>query len=620
MKRFTLAICLAFALFTNTTFSQNLDCLKLLENLKKEINEARPIVNEKEEEFKSLKDQLTVSEIKDSDVEKLKEIQKSIGDLKKDINKKINDFKSLKDVCSSNNAISEDEANKLMEDLDLTPFSEDKSKEVPTENQTYIYFNKNQIIKEDVIKNDGVEGKILNDIISQTNQETYLGDVTIPKDGEEFYFYKFITRGEKKEVKEEEEENKQEIKEKIKKGDTPDLQESLKQSEAILKEIEKDASAEFQRTEKKYKFKGIDIQIKDGNFFDIRLTVEFKGQPYLFENQKSVSFFRFNRMARDNYLSYANKQPFSIEDDISEIENYRIRLSDVLYYEYKVGNNYIPNDLVLELPQKDTEGKQTNLEGPATFQIKEDTYLDKIIELRAYTDFFAIFGEANNGLLQVEGSAKLYLFPYARPFFRTTGQYEFLKSLTPYVNYARFEDDNRLVQATPDTNMPTMGIFDQPLDIIEKRFLTMGVNLNVFEIYNKKYPVKGSLFASADYNITEAQFGMADPENIRSFGYGFGINIASKRFNNFGFNYNMEFKWFDLESFNSTESFNTELIVPVFKNEAEVYYHPTDNPNQAIFIRLRTFNYKGDTSNEAFYQFQFGYKFSLGSRSVKKSI
>ena len=41
-------------------------------------------------------------------------------------------------------------------------------------------------------------------------------------------------------------------------------------------------------------------------------------------------------------------------------------------------------------------------------------------------------------------------------------------------------------------------------------------------------------------------------------------------------------------------------------------------PNQAIFARLRTFNNSAPENNEAFYQFQFGYKFSIGTRAVKK--
>jgi len=571
MKQITLAICLLFMLINTNTFGQTIDCKKQLVAIKTNVKQDRSKLSDLVNQFKNLKTKLSDAVIVDSVIDSLKITQKSISDLKKEINKKIDNFESLKAVCLSNNAITEEDVKTLTKDLDLTKFKEHGTEvSETTEKQTYIYFNKDQIIKEDVIKNDNVQGKILNDIISQTNQESYLGDVTIPMDGEEFYFYK-----------------------------------SSKRADISMK------SNEYVKDIKKYKFKSIDIQIYDGNFYDIRLKIEYNNQIYLFENFISISFFRFNKMARDNYLIYSNKQPYGIEGDLSDIQDLKVRLSDVLYYEYKIGNNYIPSDLLLELPKNDIDNKQTNLDKPTTYQIKEDTYLDKIIELRAYTDFLALFNDSNNGLLQIEGSAKFYIFPFSRQLFNYTGQFELLKSATPYVNYARFEDNNRLAEAS-------MGFFNQELDVIEKRYLTMGVKLNMVEIYHKNYPIKASIFSVADYNISKAQSDMLEPENIKSFGYGFGFNIATKRFNNFGFSYNMEFKWFDLESFNTTNNINTNLNIPVFKNEAEVFYHPTDNPNQAIFVRLRTFNYKGNSNNQAFYQFQFGYKFSLGSRTVKK--
>ncbi len=51
----------------------------------------------------------------------------------------------------------------------------------------------------------------------------------------------------------------------------------------------------------------------------------------------------------------------------------------------------------VNIPRKDINDEQTNLTAPTTYQIKENTYLDKIIELRAYTDFLALFSDADNG-------------------------------------------------------------------------------------------------------------------------------------------------------------------------------------------------------------------------------
>lgn len=553
------------SLFASLVTAQTINCKTQLESLKNDIKTDSAKLSLEINTFNDLKNQIKVDLLNDSIVAIvtiLKEKQESINSLKKKINKAITNFESLKDVCVDNNALTDDELKSLIKDLNLIKHKNEITEETKTtEKQTYIYFNKEQIIKGNAIINKGIQGKILNDIISQTNQNTYLGDITIPKDGEEFFFYKAA---------------------------------------------DKDSISKL-----RYKFKSIDVQISDGNFYDIRLKIEYQNQLYLFENFKAVSFFRFNRMARRNYLQYSNKQPFGIEESLLKIEKLKIRLSDILYYEYKIGNNHIPSNLVLELPKNDINDEQTNLNSPATYQIKENTFLDKIIELRAYTDFLALFDDADNGLLQIEGSAKFYIFPFSFQIPYSTGQVEFLKSATPYVNYARFENENRFATAIS-------GNFNQVLDVIEKRYLTMGVKLNLIELYHKNYPIKATLFAVTDYNLTQGQNDILEAENIKSLGYGFGLNIASKRFNNFGFSYNLELKWFDLENFNTTNNIATDINIPVFKNQAEIFYHPTNNPNQAIFARLSTFNYKGDDNNQAFYQFQFGYKFSLGSRTVTK--
>ncbi|MCG7503001.1 hypothetical protein MHM83_14110 [Tenacibaculum sp. Mcav3-52] len=434
---------------------------------------------------------------------------------------------------------------------------------------TYSYFNENVIISEDINGKDTKQKKIFNQVLKQVNQETYLGDITIPKDGQEFCFYnnKFERQDEEKYT---------------------------------------------------YKFKKIDIEVRDGSFADIQVLVEYKGSLLLFENYKGVSFLRYSHWARKNYLFYSQKQPTTNVDE-AEFKDLRIRLSDVLMYKYKIGNNYIPYDLTLELPKEDIDGNETNLTTAATYQIKQDTYLDKIVELRAYTDFLALFGESDNGLVQLEGNAKFYMLPFSRsisnfPIFSryiSSIQFEYFKSITPYVHYAKFEEDKGLVAATG-------GVIGNTLDLVEKRFLTVGGEMNLFEIYQKSYPMRIGLFAAADYNLTRVQNDTQGVENIKAVSYGWGVNMSSKRFNNFGFNYKLGFHWFDYKNYNGSSTIDLDFKVPVVKNQAEVFYHPNKNPNQAIFARLVTYNYKGNTNDEAFYQFQFGYKFSIGSRTVKK--
>ena len=418
---------------------------------------------------------------------------------------------------------------------------------------TYSYFNENIIISEDINGNDTKEKKIFNQVLKQVNQETHLGNITIPKEGQEFCFYK---------------------------------------------------GSERQNT-LKYKFKKIDIEVRDGSFADIQVLVEYEGNLLLFENYKGVSFLNYANWAKKNNLFYSQKQPNKNVDD-SDFDKLSIRLSDVLMYKYKIGNNYIPHDLTLELPKDDINGNKTNLTAPATYQIKEETYLDKIVELRAYTDFLALFGESDNGLVQLEGNAKFYVFPFSRQILKY-GQFELLKSITPYGSYSKFEEDKGLVSNVGDN-----------LELVEKRFLTLGTEVNLFEIYHKNYPVRANLYGAIDYNLTRAENDNQGVENIKAFGYGGGVNLSSKRFNNFGFNYKLGLHWFDYKNYNGSSTIDLDFRVPIMKNQAEVFYHPNKNPNQAIFARLVTYNYKGGERDEAFYQFQFGYKFSIGSRTVKK--
>jgi hypothetical protein len=80
--------------------------------------------------------------------------------------------------------------------------------------------------------------------------------------------------------------------------------------------------------------------------------------------------------------------------------------------------------------------------------------------------------------------------------------------------------------------------------------------------------------------------------------------------------YKAELSWFDYKNFNDYDNIALPDKIPVFRNEAEIFYHPNGNPNQAIFTRLITYNYMGSENNQAFYQFQFGYKFAIGNRTT----
>jgi hypothetical protein len=497
-----------------------------------------------------------------------------------------------------------------------------KSPETVTDTNVYMYFGKNKVLEEDIFKGKNDEAsQILRSVINNKGEKSYFGDIIIPKDKEEFYFYKYIERKDIKKIKEEfkkEEDNFNKSK------DSTNIKEFLKTNKFVV-EKKYDCGDYILQPKLMYKFKKLDVEIKDGYFCDIRVFVEDgEGNEHVFTNQIGISILFFSNFGTRKMMSYKSsirKNSYSAYKEYTDekMKYVFISLSDVMSYNYKVGNHYIPHDIALELPTKPNE----NENGNAIYQIKQETYLEKILELRAYTDFLTLFGDSQNGLAQVEGKAKFYLFPYPFRFFgskRTLGQIEYFPAVSPSVNYSRFEKDSRYVQTKLDSTN-TNYVVKNDIDLVEKRYLVMGLDLEVLKWQNKNAPVSLSLYGLLNYNISEMNIHTVNDtitKSVKAMGFGGGLHLSTKRFNNFGFDYKAEFSWYDFQNFNTYQSEKIMLppIIPIFRNEAEVFYHPNGNPNQAIFARLITYNYLGSSNNQAFYQFQFGYKFAIGNRSV----
>ncbi|SIQ62712.1 hypothetical protein [Chryseobacterium sp. RU33C] len=504
-------------------------------------------------------------------------------------------------------------------------FSKSQGPTSADDSKVFIYYGENKVVDEDFLKDkNDKNSQIVRSILNNKGKENYFGDITIPYDNQEFYFYKYY------------------LKEEIKKiVDSVDTIEKKMDKNHVLSQSEKDFIKKNKFVlekkngrgdyiidpDKKFKFKKLDVDIRDGYFYDIRVLVEdYEGNNHVFTNQIGLSILFFSQYSTLKMMYYKNSirknalvenQEYTDEN----LNNLYINLSDVMNYTYKMGNHYIPHDLILELPEKPEENNKVN----ATYQIKQETYLEKILELRAYTDFLTLFGGSKNGLAQVEGRAKFYLFPYPFRFFgsrRTLGQIEYFPSVSPYVNYSRFENDSKFVNTIFDTEKNQFQIEnDRNLGLIEKRYLTMGLDLEVLKWQNKNAPVRISLYGLVNYNISQVNISVSEEEekteDVKSMGCGGGFHLSAKRFNNFGFDYKADISWYNYRNFNTVKNIDLPSVIPVFRHEAEIFYHPNGSPNQAIFARLITFNYMGGNS-QAFYQFQFGYKFSIGNRAVNK--
>lgn len=438
--------------------------------------------------------------------------------------------------------------------------------------ETYTYFGKNQVIKSNLFKDDkSTEALIFRQVLEERGKKAYLGDVLIPAVGSNFYFYELKTAG------------------LVAKGT--------------------------------YRFKKVDAEIRDGYFYDIVVQVnDSLGNTHFFSNSIGVSLLYFPGKSSLLHYLYSHKKGQTLQavtDD--KMADLYVKLTDVFIYNYRVGSRYIPNGLAISLPAENADVEKSQI-----YQIKEETHLEKMVELRAYTDFLAMFGNASNGLAQFEGKAKFYLFPYPFRFLwsrKTLGQIEYLPSLSPHVTYSRFENGDRYASST-----------DSALSLIQKRFLSMGLCVDLFKWQHKNTPLCLIAFAEAGYNTTELNHNIIDSTDTyhtKAFSYGGGALLSSRRFNNFGFHYKTSLIFFNYKGYNDFSNFGDapenyedaqkmiSQIIPAFRNEAEIYYHPNGGPNQAIFVRLIAYNHQGSNSN-SFYQFQFGYKFAIGNRVVNK--
>lgn len=576
---------LLFCVLMSTIFMQ---AQEETNNCKKEINkqidfikESNLLLKEKEKTFKKLTSEISVKTFKEELINNIKVKKQEIDKLKDTIYKTTLRAKSLKESCVLIEAITKEEIAKLFEDVNLDLNKVESEEPEETETQIYTYYGKDKVVKNDFIDKSTAQGKILADVLANKEEKDFLGTITVPKDNQELHFLKLKNTTKKASIS------------------TRPIKNAEEEKNRTNLEIDKQS---------KYKFKKLEVEIRDGSFADIRVTVSYKGNTHTFENHIGVSLSYFSTKAKNQILFYKQSKIINNKEfSLNELNSKFIRLSDVMNYKYEMGNHYIPLDLTVILPALDNE-KKTNSKTATAYQIKQETYLDKIVEFRTYTDFLSLFGEGNNGLVSIEANAKFYVFPFPRQLFDWQAQWEFLPSVTTNVTYNRFEDGSKTV-TIPVTD------FTNDLDLIEKRFLTMGGNLNFLQFKHKSFPVKTTLYGTLNYQLTQASINNV-LENAKGFSYGAGLGFSAKRFNNFGFNINVEYTKNDYKNSNTTAILQNKI--PVIKGQAEVFYHPTKSPNQAVFARLSAYNHMGKGNNQAFYQFQFGYKFSIGSRTVKK--
>ncbi|WP_339660809.1 hypothetical protein [uncultured Polaribacter sp.] len=427
--------------------------------------------------------------------------------------------------------------------------------------KTYLYFGKNQIIQDSLLfTKDKKVNEILQAVFSKES-ESYLGDIIIPKENQKFNFYR----------------------------------------------------NDFGVSDTIYKFKSVSFELHDGFFTDIKVFVlDENGSEHLFENKASVSVLNYSHVAPKNYLFY--KHPTNQKQIVKydDYKNLRVRLSDVLMYTSKPGYNYIPNDFTMELPTKDDDGISLNANQPIKYEIKENTSLQNVLEFRAYTDFLGLFSDSPNGIVQFQGKGDFYIFPFR--INNNRFDFRLLDKISPFVNFSRLDADVREVETTIETSTNTITV-NRNLDLIQKAYLEMGSKISVFNVkFLKEAPFRVIGYMPIQYQIADIKIN-DEFKNIQAFVLGGGLNFEFKRFNNFGFNYSIDSSKYRFKNLNTIPNFEVPNNFSVFNNQAEIFYHPSDDKNQSVFLKLKTVKEIGNT--DAFYQLQFGYRFSIGISKVK---
>jgi hypothetical protein len=559
MKNLTIIIVLLLSI---NNFGQTKDEAKSdLGKLSNEFKILKDSVSTQEGELSKVKSEINsnsnIEEVTSKIKNRLEENQKTI----KKLDDNYRDFLSFKSYFLSKKILTE----KVIDSIynhQYTLSEKVKNKDNNTkEYQTYLYFGKNQIIIDTLLfTKDKKVRQILESVFSKES-ETYLGDVIIPKENQIFKFYK----------------------------------------------------NDYRSSDAFYKFKSVSFELNDGFFTDIKvLVLDENGSEHLFENKTSVSVINYSHVAPLNYLFYKHPTNQKQIVNISDYQNLRIRLSDILMYVSKPGYNYIPNDFTMELPTKDEDGKFLNINTPIKYEIKENTSLQNVVEFRAYTDFLGLFSDSPNGIVQFQGKGDFYIFPFR--FTYSKFDFRLLDKISPFVNFSRLDADVREVKTTinPLTNTITV---NRNLDLIQKAYLEMGSKISIFNIkFMKEAPFRLIGYVPIQYQIADIKINN-EFQNIQAFVLGGGLNFEFKRFNNFGFNYSVDLSKYRFKNFNTLPNYEAPDNFCVFNNQAEIFYHPSDDKNQSIFLKLKTVKELGN--EDAFFQLQFGYRFSIGIANVK---
>jgi len=444
-------------------------------------------------------------------------------------------------------------------------------KEAPEE--TYLLFGDETLILKDSILKNPTAYKVFTDVLG-TKSETYFGDFWFPEDGAEIPITIPCFR-------------------------------------------EKPPNCEDSTVGIHYlKFDRLHLELYEGSIYD--LTVYLKddsGSVFVFENKSSISLLKFDNLSGRNYISLTSIQ--TPKKNQPDLKGFQVRVSDVLQYYTADEGNYVPNDVSYTFPLK-TEAGKTNSKKSNRYELRQNTGLNNIIDLRAYTDLLGIGGETPNGIAQFEGQADFFISPFRLPegyLFGLTNVF-IGKKIKPYIQYSRLDEENQFLEVKDNADMSAMTL-KEPLNHLQKSYLDAGVKLDLLSFkLGKHFPFESSFYGVARFQISKVKVDDIS-HNYKTLGAGGGLALEFRRLANFKFNISSEFTRYSQGSYNNIEGLDDPDSFWVFRNEFEVSYFPSKKKNNSIFMRMRVFDNQDFQEGSNFFQWQFGYRFTIGMGKLK---
>lgn len=441
-----------------------------------------------------------------------------------------------------------------------------ENKKEPIE-ETYVLFGDEKIILKDSILNNPTAYKIFADVF-KSESETHFGDFWFPMDGQEIPVYAQYKKPKRKER---------------------------------VREL---------------KFDRLVIDLYEGSLRDITIYLKDEtGKVFIFENSNSISLLKYNKLSGINYLKHTSVQTSSNEKFIDE--HYYVKVADVLQYYTGLDGNYIPNDERFSFPIITEKGK-TNIDSSNRYELRQSTALNNIIDLRAYSDILGVGGTTPNGIAQFEGQADFFVAPFRLPedlSLGLTNVYLF-KKIRPYIQYSRLDEGDQFLNTEPLDNLMVETI-EEPLSHLQKSYLDAGVKLDVISFkFSKNFPFETVFYGVARYQISRVRLDSVS-YNYKTLGAGGGLAFEFRRFENFKFNMSTELLKYNQEDYNNIPRLEDPEPFLVLRTEAEVSYYPSKKRSNAVFMRMRVFDNQDSEVGSNFFQWQLGYRFSIGAGKIK---